>query len=786
MKTECRARSRGQFGFVRSGAIIAAGVVVFGGCSDDVEVPLAEGVYGPLGTVRPDATEEQKATFERGLQVALRRFTPSDGLGPHFNIVFCAGCHEKPVIGGSAPRYRNFLLVGQQIADGSFTATGTNGVQVQFNLNGLVRMPTDPLTNVQATRNAIPFFGTGLIAELPDASILVNADPDDADGDGISGRPNYDRGFVGRFGRKAQTVSIEGFIRGPLFNHLGITTNPLSDELKDALPVPSGSGSTARLLTSNQNIVQTIRGQAAAPDEPTTDDDGVEDPELSESDLFDLIAFSMLLAAPELEPLTGEAAAGASLFDQVGCNGCHIPSLVGPRGRIPLYSDLLLHDMGPDLADGISMELASGSEFRTQPLWGIAATGPYLHDGRADTLHEAIVAHGGEATASQAAYTALAPVDQARIWEFLTSLGGRNQITSGLLPPDSIVPPVGEFGGPRSEDVDANLFEAGRRLFDEDFAASAGIGPIFNGDSCRACHFDPVVGGSGPNGLNVVRHGIVDPTGDFLAPPEGTIAHRHALDPRVRPPLDDRTNLFELRQTPPLFGLGLLEAVPEGAIVAREDPMDMDGDGIRGVAHRLPDGRLGRFGWRADIPSLAEFSRDAMSAELGVTVPEQPGLTFGATSDDDETDDPEITTEALAELVYYLDWLGPPPRASVDSEAEARGELLFAQIGCDGCHVAELAGVDGTRVRAYTDLLLHEVQPPGYIGVPAFNASGSQFRTTPLWGLRTTAPYWHDGHAETVEAAISAHAQEGAASRDAYQQLDAEQRSDLLRFLDAL
>ena len=87
-----------------------------------------------------------------------------------------------------------------------------------------------------AQRNPIPFFGVGLIAELSEAAILKHSDPIDIDGDGVSGRPNYDQGFVGRFGRKAQTVSIEGFIRGPFFNHLGITTDPLSNEQRRDLP----------------------------------------------------------------------------------------------------------------------------------------------------------------------------------------------------------------------------------------------------------------------------------------------------------------------------------------------------------------------------------------------------------------------------------------------------------------------------------------------------------------------------------------------------------------------
>ncbi|MEM7675332.1 MAG: di-heme oxidoredictase family protein, partial [Myxococcota bacterium] len=729
-------------------SVFAWVVMVAVGCSDGEDpVPLAEGVFGALGTVRPNATDEERAMFDRGLEVALRRFKPSDGLGPRFNLVFCGGCHEKPAFGGSGPRYRNFLLTGQRLSDGSFAGTGVNGVQVQFEPGDRIRMPTDPATNVQATRNPIPFFGVGLLAELPNEAILVNADPDDADGDGISGRPNYDRGFVGRFGRKSQTVSTEGFIRGPLFNHMGLTSNPLPDARKNELPVPSGTA--LRRAVTTASFGQTVREQAAAPDEPTVDDDGVPDPELSEQDLFDLIAYTMLLAAPQPEPLGGASLRGSELFEGANCTGCHVPSLIGPRGRIPLYSDLLLHDMGPELADGIEMKLATGAEFRTQPLWGVAATGPYLHDGRADTLHEAIVAHGGEAQASADVYRAMSSAEQADVRAFLLSLGGRDQMSEGLIPPDEATPAVGEWGGPEPT-MSVAQFEEGRRVFDRDVPAAAGMGPLFNGDSCRACHFEPVFGGAGPIGVNVIRHGYVDAEGTFTAAVEGTVAHRLALDGQVRPPLSANVNLFELRQTPALFGLGRLMAVPEADILAWEDPADADDDGIRGVAHRLPDGRLGRFGWRADVPSLAEFARDALSAELGVTVPDQPGLTYGVSVDDDEVADPEFSMADLQRLVFYLNGLGPPPLDSTEPQAEARGAIVFEEVGCAGCHRPSLPDGQGGTVDAYTDLLLHDVQAPDHQGVPSFAANGRQYRTAPLWGIRATAPYWHDGHAETL------------------------------------
>ncbi|MEM9073344.1 MAG: di-heme oxidoredictase family protein [Myxococcota bacterium] len=795
------------------------------GCPDD-PTPIADDIFvDTLGEVLPSATPDQRETFARGEEVAVRRFDAPDGLGPHFNLAFCAGCHEKPVFGGSAPRYRDFLLVGQELADGSRVELGVNGVLPQFEITTTSTVtpttcvdadgnPTDQMgvppgsgpqgavvarrpeadeANQFAKRNPIPFFGVGLIAEIDEDEILRNVDEDDRDGDGISGRPNFDRGFVGRFGRKAQTVSIEGFIRGPLFNHMGITTNPLSPERQAQLPVPSVAEVRSR-ADGLGSVGRRSDHQAAAPSDPITDDDGVCDPEMSEDMLFDLVSWAMLLAPPAPDEPTEESESGAALFEEIQCASCHVPALRSPRGLIPLYSDLLLHDMGPDMADGVSMGRAGdpanceggarGCEYRTQPLWGVVATGPYLHDGRADTMDEAIRFHGGEGSGSRDAYLALSDAERAQVLAFLTSLGGSDQASEGLLPPNAPIPPIGVPGGP-FRDLDGSeeeRFRRGRAIFDRDVPLRDGLGPNFNGDSCRACHFDPVIGGAGPVDVNVSRHGTL--TGDeFTAPAMGTMAHRHAVA-SARPPFDDTTNIVGTFQTPTTLGMGLIDRIAEDTILANEDPDDLDDDGISGRARRVEGDRVGRFGWRSGVPSTAEFVRDAMFNELGLTLPSQPGLTFGAESDADDVADPEISLEDVEAMAFFLNTLAPPARVRTDAAAEDAGEGVFASIGCADCHMN--LDADGMTVPLYSDLLLHDVQAPEYGGIGEGDAGFREFRTAPLWGIGRTAPYMHDGGSVTLEQAIADHFGEADAARTAYEALDGEARANLLRFLESL
>ncbi len=751
---------------------------------------LAESISAPLGEVLPAASVEDKALFHEGRALAMRRFTRAEGLGPAFNVTFCAGCHEKPVFGGGAGLYRNFFLVGKTDGD-DFTFVDSAGPSkgvlraYYYGQEEDARPTWDEDANVIAQRNPVPFFGVGLLVELEDEEIMHHADPDDRDGDGISGRVNIVAGRVGRFGRKAQTATLEGFVRGPMFNHLGLTSDPLSFEQRRRLPMQPPGVERFEAAAKVAALLQPVAQAVLNDEDSRVDDDDVPDPELSREELFKLVSFAMLLAAPEMETLSQQGEQGQELFSATGCASCHTPRLKGPRGKLPVFSDLLVHDMGDQLADGLVMGQARGNEFRTQPLWGVAAVGPYLHDGRASTLDEAIVLHGGESRRARDAYLALSESERAALIEFLLSLGGRSQLTAGLLPPDAPLEAPGNYGAPAAQmpTSERGRFLAGRALFDRDFGFAHGTGgPGFNGDACRGCHFEPTIGGAGPRGVNVMRHGSLDATGAFVAPFIGTMLHKSTSTIGRAVRADESTSIFEHRQTPALYGLGALERIPVELLLAQEDPEDEDANGISGRAHRLPDGRIGRFGWKAQVPTLAEFARDAASAEMGLSLPERAGFTFGMVEDDDPIADPEVTLQEMDLLAFYMLQLGPPPRKSPrDAQQADRGKGLFAAVGCGSCHTPSLGGVP-----AYSDLLLHDIMPEGAAGVVDGQASMTEFRTPPLWGLSDTAPYGHSGEHDTVDQVIRAHAGEGRMAREGYDALSETDRAALLAFLATL
>ncbi len=386
-----------------------------------------------VGQPRAGLSQAELEAFERGKVVFMKDFKPSEGLGPLYNSTSCRSCHSTPVPGGSSPRYRNFYITAIGPPGLQFPIPGLPSVVVPaygqgphllatFNLQGRRTAIPDtffgaPVATTQ--RNAIPIFGVGLFETISDAVIMSNADPDDSDGDGISGRYNTDQGALGRFGVKAQANNIELFTRAPLQNQMGITSNPFQ----------GAAGTVSLRRYGHFNVFQA----STNPNDPTTDNDGIPDPEISSQDLGDLIAFTRFLAPPQKRAFGPAETHGEQLFDQVGCTKCHIPSLMGSEGPVEAYTDLLLHDMGPALSDGVSFGVpqlstidpvpeSSGDEFRTQPLWGVSLTAPYLHDGQADTLVEAIILHGGEADAARQAFLQLSPPDQGDLVLFLEAL----------------------------------------------------------------------------------------------------------------------------------------------------------------------------------------------------------------------------------------------------------------------------------------------------------------------------------------------------------------------------
>jgi CxxC motif-containing protein (DUF1111 family) len=396
------------------------------------------------------------ALFNRNWVTAPSSTVGSDGLGPIFNAPSCSGCHFKdgrgrPPIDDDGP-FETLLVrlsvpgddavdgavaepyYGRQLGNRSILGVpaegnprleyeerpGAYGDGTPYSL----RAPTlviddlaygplapDVLTSV---RVANQMYGLGLLAALDEATLLARSDPQDANGDGISGRPNvvWDvrRGApaVGRFGWKANAPTIEQQGAGAFVGDIGITS-PL-------------------FLDQDCTAVETAC--ANAPDGGT--------PEIDQLKL-DLVTFYVtLLAVPARRDVTDATVRrGEALFASAGCVSCHVPTLVtGELAGFPAvshqtihpYTDVLLHDMGPDLADGRPDYLASGSEWRTPPLWGLGLVPTVndhlflLHDGRARGFAEAILWHGGEAADAREAFRTMSADDRAALVRFLDSL----------------------------------------------------------------------------------------------------------------------------------------------------------------------------------------------------------------------------------------------------------------------------------------------------------------------------------------------------------------------------
>ena len=357
---------------------------------------------------------------------------------------------------------------------------------------------------------------------------------------------------------------------------------------------------------------------------------------------------------------------------------------------------------------------------------------------------------------------------------------------------------------PGLTDEEIARFDAGRALFDRVFAVDEGTGPLFNENQCSACHTFPAPGGTGEQLVIKATRRLPDGSCDILASEGGENLRRQATPALAelgieRDTIPSATADIATFAVPFLFGLGAADLVPEQALHEAADPDDRDGDGISGRVGRTPDGRAGRFGRKADVASLDDFTHLALFNEMGITTtshtrergPNGAPLPQGV----DPAPDPELGDGPVDLITDFVRMLAPPPRPAPDPDAApliAHGEALFTAVGCAACHTphvttgpSPLAPLDRVRAPLYSDLLLHDLGP-ALASTCAPGATETEYRTAPLLGLRHRRPYLHDLRATTLERAIELHGGEARSARDAFAALPIADRQALLRFLRSL
>ena len=376
-----------------------------------------------------------------------------------------------------------------------------------------------------------------------------------------------------------------------------------------------------------------------------------------------------------------------------------------------------------------------------------------------------------------------------------------------------------------------------------------GLGPIYNNVSCINCHSrdgrgrppnpdeglvsllfrlslpkaEDSVNGKPPTpvpgfGTQLNNRSIVDAdpegkvkieyTDQTLTTADGTRVHLRYPNYTITEtyqPLPENVEVSP-RVAPAVFGLGLLEAIPEETILAYADEADVDEDGISGKPNYVWDVvkkryALGRFGWKANQPTLIQQVAAAYHDDMGVTTSlfstensaGQSQLTeHGAT--------PEVSDEILDVVTFYVQTLAVPARRNVDDSQIKQGEQLFAKAQCASCHVptlrtgvlAGVPSVSNQTIHPYTDLLLHDMGPDLADNRSDFRANGREWRTPPLWGIGLVrrvnghTNFLHDGRARDLMEAILWHGGEAEASRQAVEQMSKAERDALIAFLESL
>lgn len=373
--------------------------------------------------------------------------------------------------------------------------------------------------------------------------------------------------------------------------------------------------------------------------------------------------------------------------------------------------------------------------------------------------------------------------------------------------------------------TEAEFFEKGRQAFQEVDGVADGLGPRFNLDSCAGCHAHPAVGGTSPAvnpQVALATHlGATNRVPPFIQQdgpvrvvrfrrtpnggPDGgvhnlfTIAGRGDAPPNcnlTQPDFSQRDNIV-FRIPTPVFGLGLIEAIPDAVLranlaagAARKRSL-----GITGRFNiSANDGTITRFGWKAQNKSLLIFSGEAYNVEIGVT-----NELFPQEREDDAacavTPALEDADSDAALFTQFMRWLAPP-RPAPPSDASDRGREVFNSIGCDTCHTPLLRTGRHTSlalhqqdVPVYSDLALHRMGQALNDGIDQGDAHGDDWRTAPLWGLGQRIFFLHDGRTRDLADAIRLHDSPGSEARQVignFNALTPEQRQDLLTFLRSL
>ncbi len=376
--------------------------------------------------------------------------------------------------------------------------------------------------------------------------------------------------------------------------------------------------------------------------------------------------------------------------------------------------------------------------------------------------------------------------------------------------------------------------------------SSDGLGPLYNARSCQGCHLkdgrgappaadevassllfalsrpdgtpDPVYGGQlqtfATTGHSAEANVRIDHRDRPVRLADGTVIHLqqpiYAVSNPGYGPFDPATALSP-RVAPPMIGLGLLELVPEADILARADPLDRDGDGIRGRTRTVfsragQRDMIGRFGWKLDAATIADQTANAFFNDMGLSTPLRTDGAGDCTATQvacrvapagaDAKEGVEVTQQMFDLTVFYARRLAVPARPAAGQRTVLQGKRLFTAAGCAACHTPrhvtghapDRPELSGQTIYPYTDLLLHDMGP----GLADGTKDGELWRTPPLWGLGLTKTVsghtrlLHDGRARSVLEAILWHGGEAEPAREAVKALSTAERNALLKFLDSL